>query len=108
MVCRELTKTHEEVRRGTLAELAGWAAGGLLGEITLVVGGDPGRTPAHPGGGRRPRSPAGPATASRRSEAIAAVARESGLRRREVYDAVVAARQPGPASLDPQAGPPRG
>src|SRR5450755_3775220 len=35
VVCRELTKTHEEVRRGTLAELAAWAAGGLLGEITL-------------------------------------------------------------------------
>ncbi len=37
--CRELTKTHEEVRRGTLAELAEWAAGGVRGEITLVVAG---------------------------------------------------------------------
>jgi 16S rRNA (cytidine1402-2'-O)-methyltransferase len=48
-VCRELTKVHEEVRRGTLAELAAWAdpenpahppgSGGVRGEITLVVAG---------------------------------------------------------------------
>lgn len=38
-VCRELTKTHEEVVRGTLGELADWAADGVLGEITVVVGG---------------------------------------------------------------------
>lgn len=39
VVCRELTKTHEEIRRGTLAELADWAAGGVLGEITVVLAG---------------------------------------------------------------------
>jgi 16S rRNA (cytidine1402-2'-O)-methyltransferase len=39
VVCRELTKTHEEVRRGTLAELADWAAEGVLGEITVVLAG---------------------------------------------------------------------
>ncbi|MGV0624694.1 16S rRNA (cytidine(1402)-2'-O)-methyltransferase [Mycolicibacter minnesotensis] len=39
VVCRELTKTHEEVLRGTLAELAEWAAGGVLGEITVVLAG---------------------------------------------------------------------
>ena len=38
-LCRELTKTHEEVRRASLAELAEWAAEGLRGEITLVVSG---------------------------------------------------------------------
>lgn len=38
-VCRELTKTHEEIRRGTLAELADWAADGVLGEITVVLAG---------------------------------------------------------------------
>jgi 16S rRNA (cytidine1402-2'-O)-methyltransferase len=38
-VCRELTKTHEEVVRGTLAELADWAADGVLGEITVVLAG---------------------------------------------------------------------
>lgn len=39
VVCRELTKIHEEVRRGTLAELADWAADGVLGEITVVLAG---------------------------------------------------------------------
>jgi 16S rRNA (cytidine1402-2'-O)-methyltransferase len=47
VVCRELTKTHEEIRRGTLADLAKWAAdlesssagAGVRGEITLVVAG---------------------------------------------------------------------
>ncbi|MDV7243961.1 MULTISPECIES: 16S rRNA (cytidine(1402)-2'-O)-methyltransferase [Rhodococcus] len=38
-VCRELTKTYEEVRRGTLSELAEWAAEGVRGEITVVVEG---------------------------------------------------------------------
>ncbi|KUH86186.1 16S rRNA (cytidine(1402)-2'-O)-methyltransferase [Mycobacterium sp. IS-1556] len=39
VVCRELTKTHEEVVRGSLAELADWAADGVLGEITVVLAG---------------------------------------------------------------------
>lgn len=39
VVCRELTKTHEEIRRGTLAELADWAGDGVLGEITVVLAG---------------------------------------------------------------------
>lgn len=40
-VCRELTKTYEEVRRGRLGELAAWAAGGVRGEITVVIAGAP-------------------------------------------------------------------
>jgi 16S rRNA (cytidine1402-2'-O)-methyltransferase len=40
-VCRELTKTYEEVRRGSLAELAAWAGGEVRGEITLVIAGAP-------------------------------------------------------------------
>ena len=39
VVCRELTKTHEEVVRGSLAELAEWATDGVLGEITVVLAG---------------------------------------------------------------------
>ena len=39
VVCRELTKVHEEVRRGPLSELADWAAEGVLGEITVVLAG---------------------------------------------------------------------
>ena len=38
-VCRELTKTHEEVIRGSLAELVEWSQGGVLGEITVVLAG---------------------------------------------------------------------
>jgi 16S rRNA (cytidine1402-2'-O)-methyltransferase len=107
VVCRELTKTHEEIRRGTLADLAGWAEGGLLGEVTLVVAGDP-------GGPRLTLAEAVAEVARRaaggqaRSEATAAVARESGLRRGELYDAVVAARKPGPGGPDTQGGGPRG
>lgn len=39
VVCRELTKTHEQVVRGTLSELAEWAADGVLGEVTVVLAG---------------------------------------------------------------------
>ena len=39
VVCRELTKTHEEVKRGSLAELVEWSADGVLGEITVVLAG---------------------------------------------------------------------
>ncbi len=38
-VCRELTKVHEEVVRGSLGDLAEWAEGGVLGEITVVLAG---------------------------------------------------------------------
>jgi 16S rRNA (cytidine1402-2'-O)-methyltransferase len=88
-VCRELTKTHEQIRRGTLAELADWAAGGVLGEVTLVIEGAPAR-----GAATVPMSQAVSQVAERvlagasRKDAIAAVALESGLPRRAVYDAV--------------------
>jgi 16S rRNA (cytidine1402-2'-O)-methyltransferase len=39
VVCRELTKTHEEIVRGSLAELAEWADDGVLGEVTVVLAG---------------------------------------------------------------------
>lgn len=38
-ICRELTKVHEEVVRGSLDELVAWAAGGVLGEVTVVLAG---------------------------------------------------------------------
>ena len=50
-VCRELTKTYEEVKRGPLGELAAWAAEGVRGEITIVVEGAPESGPR--GAGRR-------------------------------------------------------
>ncbi|KUF19547.1 MULTISPECIES: 16S rRNA (cytidine(1402)-2'-O)-methyltransferase [Streptomyces] len=92
-VCRELTKTYEEVRRGPLKELAAWAADGVRGEITVVVEGAPEKGPEELGPEElvrrvRVREEAG----ERRKEAIAAVAAEAGLPKRAVFDAVVAAK----------------
>ncbi|WP_327315637.1 16S rRNA (cytidine(1402)-2'-O)-methyltransferase [Streptomyces sp. NBC_01235] len=92
-VCRELTKTYEEVRRGPLGELAEWAAEGVRGEITVVVTGAPERGPEELDAAElvrrvRVREEAG----ERRKEAIAAVAAEAGLPKREVFDAVVAVK----------------
>ncbi|MFI1198981.1 16S rRNA (cytidine(1402)-2'-O)-methyltransferase [Streptomyces sp. BHT-5-2] len=98
-VCRELTKTYEEVRRGGLAELAEWAAEGVRGEITIVVEGAPESGPAELDADElvrrvRIREEAG----ERRKEAIAAVAADAGLPKREVFDAVVAAKNAEPAA----------
>ncbi|MFE7188377.1 16S rRNA (cytidine(1402)-2'-O)-methyltransferase [Kitasatospora sp. NPDC057541] len=92
-VCRELTKTYEEVRRGPIGELAAWAAEGVKGEITVVVAGAPPAapqelTPAELARLVAVREEAG----ERRKEAIAAVASELSLPKREVFDAVVAAK----------------
>ena len=90
VVCRELTKTHEEVRRGTLDELAGWAADGIRGEVTIVVA-----------GAARQDGQAGPAdlaaaasevaarmaAGASHKDAAAAVAAELGLTTRTVYRA---------------------
>jgi 16S rRNA (cytidine1402-2'-O)-methyltransferase len=52
VVCRELTKIHEQIVRGTLAELAVWAGSGAVrGEITLVVAGTARRSRDRPGVG---------------------------------------------------------
>ena len=90
VVCRELTKTHEEVRRGPLAELATWAAGELLGEITVVVAGAPAREigPADVAEAVAEVSRRVTSGTSRR-DAVAAVAAEAGLPRRLVYEAAV-------------------
>ncbi len=87
-VCRELTKTHEEVRRGPLAELADWAAGGVRGEVTLVVAGAEPVTAAQDPDSLRAAVADLEAHGARRKEAIAEVARAAGLPKREVYDLV--------------------
>ncbi|MFC8721165.1 16S rRNA (cytidine(1402)-2'-O)-methyltransferase [Kitasatospora sp. NPDC057198] len=92
-VCRELTKTYEEVRRGPLGELAVWAADGVRGEITVVVAGAPPAPPEEVGPAELARRVAVREEAGeRRKEAIAAVAAELGLRKSVVFDAVVAAK----------------
>ena len=93
VVCRELSKTHEEIRRGTLGELAEWAADGLLGEVTLVVAGRD-QAPAMDAAAAAAEVAAREAAGTPRKEAIATVAAESGLPRRDVYNAVVAAHRP--------------
>ncbi len=92
-VCRELTKTYEEVKRGPLGELVPWAAEGVRGEITIVVEGAPESGPQDLDADElvrrvQVREEAG----ERRKEAIAAVAADAGLPKREVFDAVVAAK----------------
>ena len=92
-MCRELTKTHEEVRRGTLGELAEWASDGLLGEITVVVGGAPEQTAEAPEPGVLAAEVANrEQTGLTRKEAIAVIAASRGLPKRVVYEAVVAAK----------------
>ncbi|MEV0845342.1 16S rRNA (cytidine(1402)-2'-O)-methyltransferase [Streptomyces sp. NPDC049954] len=91
-VCRELTKTYEEVRRGGLGELAEWAAEGVRGEITVVVEGAPEQTVVLDAGEMVRRVRVREEAGERRKEAIAAVAAEAGLPKREVFDAVVAAK----------------
>ena len=99
VACRELTKTHEEIRRGTLDDLAAWAAEGIRGEVTIVVA-----------GAARQDGQAGPAdlaaaasevaarmaAGASRKDAAAAVAAELGLSTRTVYRASL----PGPAAED--------
>jgi len=88
-VCRELTKTYEEVRRGPLRALATWAADGVRGEITLVVAG---ALPAT----RSNTDPESLRTAvdllvddgMSRKDAVASVAKTNGLPKREVYQVV--------------------
>jgi 16S rRNA (cytidine1402-2'-O)-methyltransferase len=91
-VCRELTKTYEEVIRGSLRELLQWAeASEIRGEIAVVVEGAPEQAAGQPedhvaavnelvAGGVRLK------------EAVAAVAEEARVSKRELYSAVLAAR----------------
>ena len=86
-VCRELTKTYEEVRRGTLAELVAWAGDGVRGEITVVVAGasPPAADLATEVDGIRARVAQG----ERLKDVCAEVSRGTGLSRKALYDAVV-------------------
>jgi 16S rRNA (cytidine1402-2'-O)-methyltransferase len=88
-VCRELTKTHEEVRRGPLAELVVWAEEGIRGEVTIVVQGADGGAdvPNDPDAWRELVAEI-EAEGGTRKDAILEVARRAGVPKREVYDAV--------------------
>jgi 16S rRNA (cytidine1402-2'-O)-methyltransferase len=83
-VCRELTKTYEEVKRGSLAELAEWSDGGLRGEVTLVVAGAPDVVEL-PDDELKQRVRAFEETGMSRRDAVDAVVAETGIARRRVY-----------------------
>ena len=88
-VCRELTKTHEEVRRGGLAELVDWAAEGVRGEVTIVVtGADPSAEIGSDPDSLRAAVADLQEDGLTKKEAIAEVARLAGVPKREVYDLV--------------------
>ncbi len=90
-VCRELTKTYEEVRRGPLDELVAWAAGEVRGEIAVVVAGAPGGVGASTADlvtEVLARVDAG----ERLKEAVADLAETAGVPKRELYAAALAAR----------------
>ena len=89
VVCRELTKTYEEVVRGTLAELVAWSDKEILGEITLVVAGADPLPETSPGEWVALVATRVEIGESQR-DAIAAVARELGVPKRDVYDVVLA------------------
>lgn len=98
-LCRELTKTHEEVTRGTLTDLVERAAREVLGEVTIVVGGHEPTLVADPeawAGLVEERVAHGRST----RDAVADVAAELDVPKRRVYDAVTAQRRDGatPAS----------
>jgi 16S rRNA (cytidine1402-2'-O)-methyltransferase len=87
-ICRELTKTYEEVRRGTLGELAEWARGDVRGEITLVVAGAATvATAAADPADLRARVDSLVADGLSRRDAVVRIATESGQPRRVVYAA---------------------
>ena len=89
-VCRELSKTYEEVVRDGLGALAQWAGAGVRGEITVVVQGAPEPAPAVVDARTLADRVAGlEGQGIPRKEAIALVARSTGTARRKVYDAVV-------------------
>lgn len=89
-VCRELTKPHEEVVRGGLAELAEWAREHARGEVTVVISGAPARSE----GPEQALSMVARrmADGEKLSAAVAEVAQATGMRRKDLYQAALAER----------------
>ncbi|WP_370944710.1 16S rRNA (cytidine(1402)-2'-O)-methyltransferase [Amycolatopsis sp. cg5] len=90
-VCRELTKTYEEIKRGTLGELAQWAAEGVRGEITVVLG--PGEPREVSVADLVSEVSERVADGERLKTAAAEVAEAAGVSKKELYDAVLASRR---------------
>ena len=92
-VCRELTKPYEQVVRGPLAELADWASEPPRGEVTVVIQGAPQAADDWESALDRVRVRVN--GGARLSEAVAEVARETGLRRKGLSERALAARAAG-------------
>ena len=89
-VCRELTKTYEEVARGGLSELVEWAAGqeqGVRGEVTIVVGGAAADLRRYTPEDLKSLVAERQAEGLSRKDAVEQVAGETGARKKDVYDA---------------------
>ena len=92
-ICRELTKTYEEVKRGTLGELVEWARGDVRGEITIVVHGAPEKKPDL---NIALEQVAELVDAGQKlSAAVSAIAESTGVRRKNLYEAALQARKEG-------------
>lgn len=94
-VCRELTKTYEEVKRGPLAELVYWAKDGIKGEVTIVVSGAPDVE-------ARPEDYVTEVLAltdagMRLKAAAAYISERTGVRKKELYEAALQRRDEGDA-----------
>ena len=89
-VCRELTKLHEEVARGTLTELAAHFADGARGEIAVVVQGAPARVADLESAVAEVLALA--ADGARLKDAAGEVAAATGLGRRDLYEAALRRR----------------
>lgn len=91
VICRELTKPHEEIIRGGLAELAAWTADGVRGEVTVVVA----------GAAEQPLAAddavalvaARMAEGEKLSAAVRSVADATGANRKDLYEAALAVRK---------------
>ena len=84
-ICRELTKTYEEIVRAPLANLVEWSAGEVRGEITIVVSGAPPEIP--PMDDLVAQVASRISSGEKRSSAVSSVAATYGVDRRELYDA---------------------
>lgn len=102
VVCRELTKFYEEVKRGNAAELAEWASSGVKGEICIVVAGAEKRVSDLPSGVAEVLALV--AAGERLKDAAAVVSEGTGLGKRELYQAALDARPAGAGKPAKQGG----
>lgn len=100
VVCRELTKFFEEVKRGTAAELAEWAATGVKGEICLVIAGAEERVMDLETGVAEVMGLL--AGGTRLKDAAADVSAATGLSKRDLYEAALAARPKAAPAVPPR------